>query len=212
MKLKVTQVLAEAKAREAKPKPLPKLRVKGPAPTEPEADQVEHVPLSFGEGLGVRSLSPATPLWSEMLILKKERAKLSTRAANLVEEIEAQLRKESPAKAEAFINGEISHPALKQAYNGIQHMSDQIMQLYDRIQHAEQTGTVPQPEAPPNHNIDALKHQLTRLKDNIYKARKKLEGKPPKNPTRIQLWQEEVARLEAEREDVRLRIKRLTHG
>lgn len=209
MKISVATVLKAEAERQAKPKPMPVVKLKAMAPPSPQ-----------GEGPGVREVE-APPvrhhlvdeLFAQMVALKKERAQLSTRAAHLVEQTEARLRAESPARAQAFMAGELAVPELKQAYEAIQHLSDQVMELYDRIRLAEQTGQQPAEQpAPDTRELEALRWQLNRLKDNIYKARKNLKSKVPKNPARVMIWQEQIAQYEAEREDVKLRIKRLTHG
>lgn len=208
MKFSVTRVLQAESDRLSKPKPLPTVKIK----------QQAAVPFSQVTAEGPKHTSVADTLAldlaNELATARKERDKLSTRAVHLVNEIEQRLRSESPVMAEAFLQGELPMPELANAYAAIQTASDTLLAIYDRIEHVRQVGVLPDesPGAATSQDLSALRGQLYRLKDNIYKARTKLATKSPKNPLRKAMWAEEIARLEAEREDLKLRIKRLTDG
>lgn len=220
MKINVGKVLQAEKERLSKPKPLPRVVIAKKkevrskevevlaAPEDPLIKQFDLSDTQQAKEFLLHQLE------MEMILLKKDRAKISSRAATMVEELEASLRKESPAMADDFLEGKLARPELVNAYNAISNLSDQIAALYDKMEHVRQFGELPSQgqQFQQSENIDALRNRLIRLKDNIYKAKTKLAKHTPKNPSRRAMWEEEIARGEAEREDIRLKIKRLTDG
>lgn len=206
IKINVNKVLAEAERRNREPAPLPKVSVKrkpSPADREP-AEATAPPPNDLLKGL-----------WDKMAAVKKERAKLSTRTAFLVDEVHALLRDtEGPTVAQEFMLGNIPHERITAHWAEIQSLTAQAIALYDQIKYVEQYGHLPRdPEPDPmikmcTPDISIMQLELNRLRDLICKTRKKIEVGKAYNPNRITEWHEKLALAEARREDLRLKIKK----
>jgi hypothetical protein len=206
IKLNVNRVLQQAEKRALEPVPLPKVQVgKSKAWTAKKSEAQPPDDL-------------VKDLWDKMVTVKKERAKLSTRSAQLVMELEHRLRStEGPGTAEAFMSGNVPLPELREHYSKIQELTDQAIELYDKIRHVEQYGELPAEKQPEGLirmsgvDVSLLQLELEKLRDLICKTKRKIAVGKAKNPLRINEWHEKLALAEARREDVRLKIKKLQY-
>jgi predicted nucleic acid-binding Zn-ribbon protein len=212
MGISIKKVEAAKQARLSKPAPTVKIGGKSvvvnteeikPVPTETVVaevvlKQVEHPVASNLE-------YQITELEKEMAVVMKERKILSTRTAGLVEEITAQLKKESQATAEEFLKGNVPHPLLRDHAERIEAKSEEIRRLYDQVEHLKKYGTAKanSPAADDNsEEAKALKYEKRRLGDLICKTGKKIGKanggvKAPKNSNRVNTWRESIAMAEA---------------
>lgn len=219
MKLNVKSVLQQEAERKAKPKPLPKLKIRSNEISSAEPTQAKAAPVVNAIKSSKDDLLQS--LWAQVTTVKKDRAKLSTQTARLVAEVYAGiLKNEGQRVAHEFMEGNIPSPVLKEHYNKIQSLTDQAIALWDKIKHVEQYGSLDVP-APINKTVEvesdkalALKYEIRRLDDLICKKKKNIEKangglKKPKNSDRINTWREVVAMSEARRDDLQYQLKNL---
>lgn len=157
-------------------------------------------------------------LWAEFGHIKRQRGKLSSRSAHLVRELEEKIAAESPTLLEIFRNGQYHAQEIKDHYAQIQAWSDKAIVVYDQIQYVEQYGKLPvvvhaTPTEEDLAEENAIKHELRRLDDLIYKTNKKIQevSLNGKKSSRTAEWKEKVALAEARREDLRQKLKRKQH-
>lgn len=229
MKINVNQVLKRDAEKKQEVKPLPKVVVMGrrsatgPRSTvvqkilEETPPEVKKAVREYGDSVVKDSLLKG--LWQEMSDIKTARGKLSTRTAYLVAEVAQKLMNESPATAQSFMNGDLPMPEIKEHYAKIQALTDQAIAVFDKIQYVEQYGKLPVPAEIPAPVLDedspeasVLHHQIRRLDDRIHKTKKKLAGKVPKNPSRLAMWKQKVAMDEAQRDELKRKLKNLQYG
>lgn len=218
MKINVTAVLQREAQRAKEVKPLPKVRIIGkdsPTPRKPAAAIRKSEPVNEKEIL-------LKDLWNEFANIQKNRNKLSTRTAELVDDIVKKLNKEGGAVGNAFLNGEIPVPAIKEHYALIQERTDKLKVLYDKIQYVERHGKLPQEKptvtlpAEETGDAKALHYEIRRLDDLIHKTRKKMDAakagiKAPKNSARHEYWVQKIALAEAKRDDLKKQLSRIRH-
>ena len=192
--------LEKAKQKESLPEALPA------APAPPPAVTTQPLTLSLES------------LEAELTALRKERAKISSSLAPTVERIRADLNQQNPALAANFINGHQPMNELKDLWAQIERYQQQITALYDKCEHIRNYGAVPQevPTVIANirqtpEKIMALRQQLRRLDDLIYKNTKKLKEQPNAKADKKLDWLEKKALAEAQREEVKATIKRLEY-
>jgi hypothetical protein len=235
MKINVAATLQAQANRQAAEKPLPKIKVKATGALG-TAQGVELMQLKGGKAIPTPAILPSPhlagppradidkeeplkALWLEMGEVKRARGKLSTQTAYLVDEVEKGLRAESPALADEFLKGLVPAPQLAAHYQKIQALTDQAVKLFDTIRHVEQFGTLPGEGPPPSKQLlniaqagddaMAMRHEIRRLDDLIYKTTKRL-NKPRAQPSKMAAdWRIKIALANARREEVKQKIKAL---
>jgi predicted nucleic acid-binding Zn-ribbon protein len=173
------------------------------------------VPRSIGEGGLNLELSALNSEYSALLL---QRNKLSTSIAPLVESIRVKLLAESPELAAAFMRGDMAMPELRDLRGKIDSVQEQMMEVSDKIEHVKKYGTLPPPAehkvlSGEGDDIKAIRHDIRRLDDLIYKTNKKLEdavGKTVKADRKLD-WIEKKALAEAQRDELKHKIKRLEY-
>jgi predicted nucleic acid-binding Zn-ribbon protein len=173
------------------------------------------VPRSLGEGGLNLELSTLNSEYSALLL---QRNKLSTSIAPLVESIRVKLLAESPELAAAFMRGDMTMPELRDLRGRIDAVQEQMMEVFDKIEHVKKYGTLPPPAehkvlSGEGDDIKAIRHDIRRLDDLIYKTNKKLEdavGKTVKADRKLD-WIEKKALAEAQRDELKHKIKRLEY-
>jgi hypothetical protein len=216
MIINVEQVLEREARRAKEEKPLPKVVIQGNDSLK-KKPRVVTAPVSEKDQL-------LKQLWDEYATIRKNRDKLSTKTASLIDSIQGKLRKEGSVVVKAFMNGEIPVPAVKEHYALIQERTEKLKVLFDKIRYVEQYGALPT-DAPLVQNvgpvddtdINALHYQIRRLDDLIHKSNKKLEQaksglKAPKNSRNMEKWKLKIELDEAKRTDLRQKLKRLQYG
>lgn len=228
IKLNPKEVLARAAERAAEVKPLPKVRVV----SSPNPFDINYVPAAKSV---TKPKPPAPPktqlqqlevfpekdillkeLWEQLTVIKKDRAKLSSATALLVDQLYERLKLDSQAEADAFMNGDLPMPDLADHYAAIQAFTDQAIIIWDQIRYAEQYGKLPEvptlelPQSNPDE--DAIRHEIRRLDDLIHKCSKKIEQangglKKPKNNERVNTWKEKISLAEARRDQLKHNLK-----
>jgi hypothetical protein len=170
----------------------------------------------------------AAPMLHELEIdyarILKERHMLSSYTARLVERTIEDMKKESPALLTEFMEGRLPVPALKQHYAKIQDKSDQLLALYDKMEHLKRYGTMPVMKAPAESIIKIMdspeaaqvRYEIRRLDDYIYKRLKKIEDwkkglRKPVNTQAINDTKVEIQLAEARRDDCKVKLKRLQY-
>lgn len=156
--------------------------------------------------------------------IMKERKIMSSYTARLVEQTMESLKAESPALLHEFEEGRLPVPALKEHYAKIQDKSDQLMQLYDKMEHVKRFGTLPVMKAPAESIIKIMdspeasqvRYEIRRLDDYIYKRMKKIDKwkqglVKPMNSDAMNATKTEIALAEARRSDCKVKLKRLTY-
>lgn len=238
MKINPAQVWKEEAERKARPVPVPVIRFKKSESPEVGKSEKPEVIITYDDAQWAESSEKLSDdiklfrkdqlldeLWKQMTVVKKDRAKESTRSSRLVEELEDKLRKtEGPATAEEFMKGNIGMPELEEQYRVINSYTEQAMKLYDKIQHVERYGELPgettvQGPQTSGETDDAkvLKYEIRRLDDLIYKTNNKLKKanggiKAPKNSDRVNEWKKTVALADARRHDLKLKLKNVGYG
>ncbi len=237
MKINPAKVLKEEAERKARPVPVPKIKFRQDAAGVSLVTEKPEVIITLDDSQwvekhdklmsDVKLLSKdllLDDLWRQMAVVKKDRAKESTRTARLVEELEDKLRKtEGPAAAEEFMKGNIAMPELEAQYRVINSYTDQAMKLYDKIQHVERYGELPGEVAEgaqisaETEDAKAMKYEIRRLDDLIYKTNNKLKKanggiKPPKNSDRVNEWKKTLAMADARRQDLKFKLKNILNG
>lgn len=228
IKLNVNKVLKQEAAEKARVKPLPKVRVVGSTTRSPIAKRIsDETPpevkvkvKAYGDAV-IEKDRLLKELWAEMGQLKRDRGKISSSIAWKVVEIDTRLKNESPAMAHEFMKGDLPVPELVDLYSQIQSFTDRMASVWDKIRHVEQYGTLPTEvnEAVTlnlvEHSVDvmALHHEIRRLDDLIYKCNDKLRKnnsgiKAPKNTGKVAEWKEKIALAEAQRIDLKLKLKK----
>lgn len=219
MKFKASAIIERHEQELAKEKPEPVLRFKShgkakdvtASPPSPELISVIQPPPDPTHVL-------LDQLWSELSQLKKQRDMESTKMAQLVDKLEQRLRIESLAVAKAFMDGELAMPELRLQYMIIEGISGQVRSLFDKIQYVEQNGKLPEAPSQKPESMDesAIKYDIRRLDDLIYKTNKKLQQskqglKQPKNTDRVNAWRQIIAVAEARRDDLKFKLKRIQY-
>jgi hypothetical protein len=221
MKINVTRILADQDEKRAKPKPLPRIKIKvfiaddsvipDVPPDAPK--KIEQTQLSEKELI-------LKDLWAQMDIVKVERGKLATRTSYLVDEVAEKLRKnEGPAVAKAFLEGEIAMPEIAEHAASIQQWIDKGAQIYDKIKHVELYGSLHETKALPDlvgagksQDAKAMSADIRALDKLISKTNKKmLSGLKPKNKGRVQLWKEKIERAKIQREELKRQLNTLQY-
>lgn len=224
MKINVQAVLAREKQRQEEVKPQPKVIMQGsakpsvarkPAPKRADSPKAKQLTAFPDEKEIILK-----DLWEDITRIKKERAKLSSGAALLVDQLYERLKLESPEAAAAFMRGDLPMPDLADRYESIQDLTDQAIVVWDKIKYVEQYGKLPEvvtvklPESSPDE--DAIRHEIRRLDDLIHKSMKKIEQtnggiKKPKNNDRVNTWREKISLAEARRDDLKHKLKRMQY-
>lgn len=159
-----------------------------------------------------------TDLQNQHAALLLERNKLSTSIAPLVESLRVKLLAESPELAAAFMRGDMTMPEIRELRGKIDTLQEQMMEVFDKIEHVKKYGTLP-PSAEhkvlsgEGDDIKAIRHDIRRLDDLIYKTNKKLEdavGKTVKADRKLD-WIEKKSLAEAQRDELKHKIKRLEY-
>jgi len=136
----------------------------------------------------------------------------------MVESIRVKLLAESPELAAAFMRGDMPMPELRELRGKIDAVQEQMMEVFDKIEHVKKYGTLPPPAehkvlSGEGDDIKATRHDIRRLDDLIYKTNKKLEdavGKTVKADRKLD-WIEKKALAEAQRDELKHKIKRLEY-
>lgn len=226
MKINVEAVLDREAKRKAEVKPLPMVKVVPSGNYSPplgkkvlikrEAVVVKEATIPIAFPVTERDIT-LQDLWAQLTAIKKDRAKLSTRTYNLVDELHEKLKKESHATATAFMDGELAMPELADHYKKIQAFTDQAIVVWDKIRYVEQYGTLPDPEPAAviaistNPDADAIKYEIRRYDDLIHKTKKKLVGPDPKNKSRKAIWHERLALAEVQRDELKRKLKSIQY-
>jgi hypothetical protein len=217
MKLNVSAVLAKEAERKAKPKPLLVVKVKpsfSKETTKVFNEVLAQVTSEVKADHQIAKIDLVNELEMERTRLLKQRAILSSKTANLVQEVAVKFRSESAGLEKEFMCGNLPSPELAAHYEKIEALTRQGAELYDKIEHAKMYGKLPTVEhikILPSESIDEsdIKYQIRRLDDSIYKKTNNIKNKRPKNPSRLSMWQEELAMAQAERNDLKLKLKSL---
>lgn len=218
MKLKVTQILQDDARRKAEVKPLPVLKMKVKSSSRQQAEEIPAQKDPSPKDILLKQL------WDDMGIIKKERDKLSTRTAYLVDQLEAKLREENPLMATEFLEGRLPMSELQEHYSKLQQFTEQAKAIYDKIKYVEEHGELPgdhqvveNNSIPPILSASAkeIQHDIRRLDDLICKTDKKIRDsqaglKKPKNTDRINEWKAKVSMAIIQRDDLKVRLKQLT--
>ena len=201
-------------------------------PKEKKSQSFHFVPRSLGEG-GNSKVEGEKPnvlitadifnfelatLQAQYATIKLQRDRLSTSIAPLVESLRVKLLAESPELAAAFMRGDMTMPEIRELRGKIDSLQEQMMEVFDKIEHVKKYGTLP---PPPEHkvlsgegdDIKAIRHDIRRLDDLIYKTNKKLEdavGKTVKADRKLD-WIEKKSLAEAQRDELKHKIKRLEY-
>jgi predicted nucleic acid-binding Zn-ribbon protein len=212
MKINVHAVLTRNK----EVKPLPKIVIHKPGVGNHKL-VIKKAPASNERDLILCELE------AEFAKIKKERAKLSTKTTTIVNAIISKLQKEGNAVVQAFRKGEIPVPALKEHYAAIQELTDQLKVIYDKIEYVKTNGELPKE---PEHgitvtngdspDIKAIHYEIRRLDDLICKTKDKMTQataglKKPKNPERMATWHMKITMAEAERDELKHKLKRMRY-
>lgn len=202
IKININQVLSAAERRKREEPVLPKIKVtrsKDPAPKK-ETEQ----PALLKD------------LWDKMVAVKKDRAKLSTQTAALVDQVHAELlSKEGPTVAQEFMLGNVPDNRVARHWAEIQAYTEKAITLYDQIKYVEQHGGLPSEDSDApmvrmcTPDVSVMQLEVNRLRDLICKTKKKIAIGKAYNPMRITEWYEKLALAEARRDDLRLKIKKL---
>lgn len=158
-----------------------------------------------------------TDLENQHAALLLQRNKLSTSIAPMVESIRVKLLAESPELAAAFMRGDMAMPELRELRGKIDAVQEQMMEVYDKIEHLKTYGKLPEPVIKglgmkaESEDIKAVRYEMRRLDDLIYKKNKALRDKPNAKPDKKLDWIETIALAEAKREDLKHKIKRLEY-
>jgi predicted nucleic acid-binding Zn-ribbon protein len=217
MKINVHAVLAREEQRKKEAKPVPKIVIH-----KPGVDNFKPIIKKAIPPINDRELI-LTALETEFAKIKKERAKLSTKTTAIVNGIISKLQKEGNAVVQAFRKGEIPVPALKEHYAAIQELTDQLKVIYDKIEYVKTNGELPKE---PEHgitvsngdspDIKAIHYEIRRLDDLICKTKDKITQataglKKPKNPERMATWHMKITMAEAERDEMKHKLKRMRY-
>jgi predicted nucleic acid-binding Zn-ribbon protein len=216
MKINVHAVLARGEQRRKEAKPLPKIVIHKPGVDNCKPVIKKAIPPNDRDLI-------LTELETEFAKIKKERAKLSTKTTAIVNGIISKLQKEGNAVVLAFRKGEIPVPALKEHYVAIQELTDQLKVIYDKIEYVKSNGELPKE---PEHGITvtngegpdvkAIHYDIRRLDDLICKTKDKITQataglKKPKNPERMATWHMKITMAEAERDELKHKLKRMRY-
>lgn len=223
IRINVHEALAREAQRKAEVKPLPNVKVvssKQAAPTQKPKSQ-QQSPQQNQLTVFADKEHLLGDLNEQMKVIKTRRGKLSTRTWFLVNEVAEKLRKESPGMAIAFLDGELPMPELAQHYSQIQACTEEAIAIWDNIRYVEQYGKLPdevKPELPQAEgpDIDAIHYNIRRLDDLIYKCNDKIRKatgglKQPKNSERITTWRQKISLAEAQRDDLKHKLKSLQY-
>jgi hypothetical protein len=217
MKINVHAVIARQEQRKKEAKPLPKIVIHKPGVDNSKAAVKKAHPPRNDRDLIL------TELETEFAKIKKERAKLSTKTTAIVNSIISKLQKEGNAVVQAFRKGEIPVPALKEHYAAIQEMTDQLKVLYDKIEYVKANGELPKEPEPgvsvtngESADVKAIHYEIRRLDDLICKTKDKITQataglKKPKNPERMATWHMKITMAEAERDELKHKLKRMRY-
>jgi len=171
---------------------------------------------------------PAEPMQHELEIeyarVLKDRKILSSYTHRLVAHTIENLKAENPALLVEFEAGRLPVEILKEHYARIQAKSDELMALWDKIEHLKRYGTMPVMKAPAESIIrimdspeaSQVRYEIRRLDDYIYKRMKKIEGwkkglSKPMNTDAMNYTKTEIALAEARRSDCKVKLKRLQY-
>lgn len=238
MKINVNSVLKRAEEKKNEVKPLPKVtigKVNRDVRKELQPDRKKAVPDIFDTALEKVSSEGSTHvdqqirrtedqdailknLWKEISDIKTQRGKLSSETAYLVTRICNRLLKESPGAAQAFMAGDLPDPELADHYRKIEELTDQAAVVWDNIEYVEKYGKMPEREsvAKPllqesTKDADVLKYEIRRLDDLVCKTKAKIKGKPPKNPSRLAMWNTKLAQAQDELKEKKQQLERLQY-
>ncbi len=228
MGLNIKKVLQKAAEEQARVKPLPTIRVKAaPVKSTPMIDLVD-VPAHIKEEVDqqfadIEKKHLISELTAELAAMKRQRGKLSTQTAHLVLEIENKLKAQNPAMAAEFMKGNLPMPELAEHYAAIEAHTDRGAVIHRKLDYVERYGMLPgeptvkiELKGSESPDVSAIKYQIRRLDDLIYKKSKNLEKvntgiKTPKNTGRPAHWREIIALAEAQRDDLKQQLKRKHH-
>jgi hypothetical protein len=210
MKINVRTVLDQAEKRKKEVKPLPKINIQR-SETIPIATET-----SPNSKVDADRQALLDELQTDLVRVKKERAVLSSQNWKLVEAIEARLRAESPVAADAFLDGKLKLPELEEHVAKIEALTDRGAQIYDDMEYVRQHGKRPDqvdaiPTQETSSDAKAINYEIRRLDDRIHKTRKKLARGKAKNPLRIALWNQKIAFDEAQRDQLKHKLKKLQY-
>lgn len=204
MRINVSATLKKHAEDLAKPKPMPKVRVKGfaaiiqesidntpdPYQTGPITDRkslheeikksgINEFMVSMNSAIAKSNL--ISSLWNEYHAISTDQKKLCTQIAHLVRDGATQER-------------------LREQYERIEAYQPQLQAMRDKISYAEKHGELPPlpGDASEIDDINALKVKAKTLVEKRSKLKKKLALKTAKNPERFVHWEKELAMAEIE--------------
>jgi hypothetical protein len=216
MGISVTKVNQESEARKNAVPPMPKIKRRVIAVPFETAVKVIEVELAKDPG----AIIPITntpkdailkDLYDQLGQVMRDRHVLSSETAKIVERIREHLSAESKGVAEEFMRGNLPATELKSHYERIQACTNLAIALKDKIKFVESHGVLPVIQEPqgPSKDEDVLKARLRTVIDALSKTRKKLKEGKSYNPSRIIIWEEKVALLEAQQTELQGQIKKL---
>ena len=229
MRLNPATVMADKARRDAEVKPLPVIKFKSKVESRKLKVTSEPAPAELST-LNFELSTPhdkpeLTALWQEMAQVKKQRDMLSTRTVPLINKLEQELQQQGATIAEEFMNGRLPMPELAAHYAAIQSHTDQAKAIYDKIVHVQQYGKLPEQSTaesrlstvdsgPESNEASAIKYEIRRLDDVIYKTNKKIAQskgglKGPRNTDRVLEWQTKVSLAIISRDDLKVKLKRM---
>jgi hypothetical protein len=188
IRIKVKEVLQKSEAEKHQQKPAIKIVVHRSTPTPPSIERVQKE-AAIHEIKGGTKTDLLNHEWSEYKKISLDRKKLSKSIAVMV--------------ADGATKDE-----LRSLYDKIQSLLEDGAEVYDRIQHIEQYGTLPQPAAP-NVDLILLKDQRKKLVDLRCKLATKVENGEITKHKRLQQWQLDLDKANAEYLLVDEKIKKL---
>ncbi|HMG92608.1 MAG TPA: hypothetical protein VK589_21270 [Chryseolinea sp.] len=193
IKLNVNKVLEQREIERQKPKPLPKLRIKG-STRSPIAqkilDETHSEVTDFVKEYGDEKVL-LHQLEREYGEIRMERNKLSSQICMMVE-------------------GGASQEQLKDLYQQIEGYRIPLQQHYDKIAFVKQHGALPEIKTEAHHEetIFELKDKKRKLVDKRCKLQIKLQkSAKPSKPAQVANWELELEKANAEYNDVERRLK-----
>lgn len=205
----IKSVLATAEQRKTEKPALPKVSLR-PAEKIATRNPESETRNAKAETRNAETEAILRHLFESITDIRKQRDILATQTAYLVNQIAERLQKESQAQYERFMAGELAMPELRDHYKKIEALTDQGAEIFDKIQHVELHGKLPEEKqlvTDTKPDAGAIKYEIRRLDDLIHKTEMKISGKQPKNPSRLAMWKVKLEQAKAKREDLRRQLK-----